>query len=145
MYRLKTEHCFDAAHFLANYQGKCHNIHGHHWRVVLEVEGSELQQDVQHNGMLVDFSDLKHDLRAVVDSFDHTLIVERGTLSQPLLDLLRQDDFSVTEIDIRPTAENFAKLFYDRLTELGYTVCSCAVYETPTNYASYTAENGEKS
>ena len=37
MYTLKTEHSFDAAHFLYGYEGKCSNIHGHRWRVVLEV------------------------------------------------------------------------------------------------------------
>ena len=29
MYYLKTEHSFDSAHFLAGYEGKCRNIHGH--------------------------------------------------------------------------------------------------------------------
>ena len=33
MYYLKAEASFDAAYFLAHYQGKCHNIHGHHWIV----------------------------------------------------------------------------------------------------------------
>ncbi len=140
MYRLKTEHTFDAAHFLADYKGKCHNIHGHHWRVVLEIQGEALCQDDQRRGMLVDFGDLKHDLRAVVDSFDHTLIIEKGTVSDDLLTLLRREDFSVTEIAVRPTAENFAKLFFDKLTSMGYPVSCCAVYETPTNYAEYTGE-----
>ena len=37
MYYLKTEHSFDSAHFLAGYEGKCRNIHGHEWRVVIEI------------------------------------------------------------------------------------------------------------
>ena len=43
MYTLKTEHSFDAAHFLYGYEGKCSNIHGHRWRVVAEVSSDELE------------------------------------------------------------------------------------------------------
>ena len=38
MYSVRTEGSFDAAHFLANYQGKCRNLHGHRWRVIIEVK-----------------------------------------------------------------------------------------------------------
>lgn len=65
MYILKTEHSFDAAHFLYGYDGKCSNIHGHRWRVVLEVCTEDLQEDGQNRGMYVDFGDLKRDLRNV--------------------------------------------------------------------------------
>ncbi len=143
MYRLKTEHSFDAAHFLANYQGKCHNIHGHHWRVVLEAEGAELNSDTQQDGMLVDFGILKQDLRSVVNEFDHTLIVESGSLSPALCELLRREDFSVTEVPFRPTAERFARYIFDRMTACGYSVYRCMVYETETNCAEYLREGGE--
>ena len=141
MYRLQTEHSFDAAHFLPNYEGKCHNIHGHHWRVVMEIQGRQLQTDRQQDGMLVDFSSLKHDLREAVDAMDHTMIIQRGSLPAALCDALRAQDFSLTEVDFRPTAENFAKYFYDTLTALGYPVYSCSVYETPVNCAQYFGED----
>jgi len=38
MYQLTTEHSFDSAHFLAGYDGKCGNLHGHRWRVLLTVQ-----------------------------------------------------------------------------------------------------------
>ena len=37
MYILKTEASFDSAHFLAGYDGKCSNLHGHRWKIILEV------------------------------------------------------------------------------------------------------------
>ena len=141
MYRLQTEHSFDAAHFLADYEGKCHNIHGHHWRVVLEIQGSRLHTDRQQNGMLVDFSSVKHDLREAVDALDHTFILERGSLPPALCEALRGELFSLTEVDFRPTAENFAKYFYDKLSACGYPVYSCSVYETPVNCAQYFGED----
>lgn len=57
-YILKTEHSFDAAHFYTDMK-KCSNIHGHRWRVVLEVCTEDLQEDGQNRGMYVDFGDLK--------------------------------------------------------------------------------------
>ena len=50
MYTLKTEHSFDAAHFLYGYEGKCSNIHGHRWRVVAEVSSDELETTGQNRG-----------------------------------------------------------------------------------------------
>ena len=65
MYTLKTEHSFDAAHFLYGYEGKCSNIHGHRWRVVAEVSSDELETTGQNRGMYVDFGDLKKDLKEI--------------------------------------------------------------------------------
>ena len=59
MYILKTEASFDSAHFLAGYNGKCSNLHGHRWKIVLEVQTEELKEDDQHKGMYVDFGELK--------------------------------------------------------------------------------------
>ena len=63
MYSLKTNSSFDSAHFLAGYEGKCRNLHGHRWTVEVEVGGEKLMQDGQTRGMVVDFGDLKKDLR----------------------------------------------------------------------------------
>ena len=41
-------------------------------------------------------------------------------------------------VDFRPTAESFAKYFYDRgVKEIGYDVKLAKVYETPNNMAAY--------
>ena len=63
MFVLSCESSFDAAHFLTNYDGKCSNIHGHRWRVVLEITGNP------DNGMVVDFNLIKKDLKELCDYF----------------------------------------------------------------------------
>ena len=141
MYYLKAEASFDAAHFLAHYQGKCHNIHGHHWIVELRISGTQLQTSAQEYGMLVDFSQLKHDLKQIADEMDHTLIYETGTLRDATRAALEEDGFALTEVPFRPTAEHFAKYFFDRMTDRGYTVAEATVYETPNNCASYTGKD----
>lgn len=89
MYILKTEASFDSAHFLAGYDGKCSNLHGHRWKIILEVQAEELKDDIQHKGMYVDFGELKKDLRDLADSMDHALIIEKNSLKETTLEALK--------------------------------------------------------
>ncbi len=140
MYNIATEASFDAAHFLKNYEGKCSNIHGHRWRVVIGTGAESLQENVHLEGMVTDFRDLKSDLSEVVEQLDHTLIYEKDSLDSEIKELLQKEGFELTEVEFRPTAENFSKYFYDLMKVRGHNVTSAAVYETPTNYASYSEE-----
>ncbi|MFZ5967033.1 MAG: 6-carboxytetrahydropterin synthase QueD [Bacillota bacterium] len=137
MYILKTKHSFDSAHFLSGYKGKCANIHGHRWEVEIEVQSMDLVNGGQCDGMIVDFSDLKGDLREVVDHLDHALIVQEGTMRKETLEHLLFDGFKVISLPFRPTAENLAYYFFQRILERGYDVKKVTVYETPTNAAVY--------
>ncbi len=137
MYYITTETSFDAAHFLKGYEGKCKNIHGHRWRVVVKIQSDELLKDKQHNGMIVDFKELKNALKELTEKFDHTFIFEKDSLKNELIELLRNENFELSEVEFRPTAENFSKYFYDYLTNKGYQVAETIVYETPNNMASY--------
>ena len=67
MYMLRTEQSFDAAHFLKDYDGKCSNIHGHRWRVVVSIRAEKLSTEQQTKGMILDFSDLKKALKSICD------------------------------------------------------------------------------
>lgn len=133
MYIVRTEESFDSAHFLANYDGKCRNVHGHRWRVVLEVASEALDE----GGMVVDFTDLKRELKEFVDGLDHALIVERNALRYETLKALQEEKFKLVEVDFRPTAENFAKYFYEAFRAKGYSMRAVEVYETPNNVARY--------
>lgn len=137
MYSLKTEYSFDSAHFLSGYNGKCSNIHGHRWRVIIEVMSNKVESEGQTRGMIVDFGILKEDVKRETDYFDHSLIIEKNTLKPKTLEALDEEGFKIVTVDFRPTAENFAKYFYDKFASLGYIVRRSTVYETPNNCAEY--------
>lgn len=137
MYQLTTEHSFDSAHFLVGYDGKCGNLHGHRWRVLLTVQSETLREDRQQKGMCVDFAELKKDLRTELDALDHVLIIEQGSLRESTMKALQEEKFQVVEMPFRPTAENFARYFYELFTLKGYPVAKVEVYETPNNSAVY--------
>lgn len=137
MYILKTEHNFDSAHFLAGYEGKCGNIHGHRWKVEIEVQSETLVKEGQLEGMVVDFGDLKKDLKEIVDYYDHALIVQEKTMREETLNCLIQDGFKIIQVNFRPTAEQFSAFFFKKMKNKGYNVRRTLVYETPTNCAVY--------
>ncbi len=137
MYFLTAEAEFDGAHFLFGYDGKCSNLHGHRWKVVLKVQSKDLQSEGQQRGMVVDFGDIKQMLKTETDYFDHTFIYEKGTLKNKTIEALNEEDFLLREVEFRPTAENFSKYFYEKFEKSGIDIAEVTVYETPNNCASY--------
>ncbi len=87
--------------------------------------------------MVVDFGDLKKYLRAMLEEFDHALIIEKNSMRELTLQCLIEDGFKVIEVEFRPTAENFAKYFYERMCTEGFEMYQVTVFETPINAATY--------
>lgn len=64
---------FEAAHRLPRHPGKCRELHGHSYRLVVAVE-RPLDPD---SGMVIDFGDLKQLVRReAVEPLDHRLVNE---------------------------------------------------------------------
>jgi len=124
---------FEAAHRLHNPTksdewnrrvfGKCNNIHGHghNYMVEVVVEG-EVDPET---GYLIDMKDLKSILRKkVISEVDHRHL----NIEVPWLE------------NIIPTAENLARIFFERVvSELptDVSLASITVHETNQNSASY--------
>ena len=137
MYGLKTEYGFDSAHFLTDYYGKCENLHGHRWKVEVEVSQEELQKEGTMRDMVLDFGEFKRIVRSTIDELDHTFLVEEGSLKPTTIQALEEEGFSLTILPFRTTAENLAHYFADRLTEQGLPISQVSVWETPMNCAIY--------
>ncbi|MDE5863033.1 MAG: 6-carboxytetrahydropterin synthase [Lachnospiraceae bacterium] len=137
MYTLQTSADFDSAHFLKGYEGKCSNIQGHRWLVEVTVTSEDVEEEGQIRGMIVDFKTLKEDLRKLADELDHSLVIERDSLMRKTKEALDEEGFRIVELPFRPTAENLAEYFFDKMEELEYQVMLVKVYETPNNCAGY--------
>jgi 6-pyruvoyltetrahydropterin/6-carboxytetrahydropterin synthase len=66
-YTVFKETDFAAAHFLAQYHGKCEMLHGHNYRVRIYVGAEQLDPE----GMVIDFAMLKAALMQVINRLDH--------------------------------------------------------------------------
>lgn len=137
MYYLTAKADFDSAHFLLGHKGKCSNLHGHRWTIVAKIAGESLIETGEATGMILDFADFKKILRRLADDLDHKLIVEQDSLKPATLTALASEDFAIVTVDFRPTAENFAKYFYDKLKEHHLPIYEVSLYETPDNCAIY--------
>lgn len=137
MYYIRSEGSFDSAHFLKGYAGKCSNLHGHRWKVTAELRAQKLSREEQTRGMVLDFGDLKKVLKGMCDDLDHCLIYESGSLKAGTIEALKEENFRLVEVPFRPTAENFARYFYEEIKAAGFAVSRVEVYETPTNCAVY--------
>ena len=136
MFEPTTDAYFDSAHFLADYYGKCENLHGHRWKVTVGISG-DLGKSGTERGMVCDFGSFKKTVRRIVGEFDHTFLVEDGTLKPGTISALKSEGFSLKILPFRTTAENLAHHFYEVLKEEGFNVSFVEVAETPNNRARY--------
>ena len=119
MYELIVKSHFDAAHALRGYPGECRNLHGHTWDVEVTVGGESLDEI----GIVYDFKALKDDLAAVLDDYDHAYLNDVAPFDQQ-----------------SPTAENLARVIYERLAETvdpRVSVKEVAVWESPIAKLTY--------
>ncbi|MDQ7094008.1 6-carboxytetrahydropterin synthase QueD [Desulfosporosinus sp. PR] len=122
MFQVCVQMHFDAAHFIRGYNGKCANLHGHRWDIVVCIEGNELDQ----LGMLVDFSEVKKTIRQTLDVLDHRLLNDLPAFGAE---------------GVNPTAEGLAQyLFADFQRNFNLKEKRLAwvkVFESPDAWAIY--------
>lgn len=124
---------FDAAHVLTNHGGQCKNLHGHTYRVIVEVaEGAE------DHDMVIDFKDLKQVIRDVIlERFDHAFIFDEASVSEcEIAAVIAKHGMRSVGLPFRSTAENLAHYFFKELSAR-VNVASVKVYETPESCAEY--------
>lgn len=138
--RLTKRFTFEMAHALPAYQGKCHNIHGHSYKLYATVEGEPSLIDGSPDGMILDFGRIKEIVQQhIVDRFDHALVLPRQ-----MSDTASPDNelggfaAKIIWVDFTPTTENllihFAHLLEHAFPE-GSRLQALKLYETETSCA----------
>lgn len=139
MFKIRSEVQFDMAHYLSGYQGKCANIHGHRYRLVVTFSSEDLHTDGQLRDMVEDFTVVKKALKEIGEAFDHKLVIEDNEEGSRLCREL--EEYAVVLVPYRPTAERMAQYIYHRLQEKGLSVTEVELFETPTNSCIYSEED----
>jgi 6-pyruvoyltetrahydropterin/6-carboxytetrahydropterin synthase len=136
MFRVTREIEFCYGHRLLNYDGKCRHLHGHNGVAVIAIEGSQLD----HRGMLVDFSDIKSAVSTWIDvNLDHRMLLRRD---DPLAPMLQEMGEPLYLLDENPTAENIARLIYVESKKLALPapIVEVRLWETPKCFATYSGD-----
>ncbi|HPN72605.1 MAG TPA: 6-carboxytetrahydropterin synthase QueD [Candidatus Omnitrophota bacterium] len=118
MYTVSVESRFSSAHNLRGYKGKCEDLHGHNWKVRLTVFSAELD----HLGMVCDFTVLKDVLKKAIESLDHKYLNEAEYFKS-----------------VNPTSENIARYVFEEVSRIKpeLNVKKVKVWETETSSATY--------
>ena len=131
MFRVTKEIHFCYGHRLLNYAGKCRNLHGHNGKAVITLEAASLDA----LGMVVDFSEIKRVVGKWIDeTLDHRMLLNEADPIIP--ELVRQGEPFVT-LDANPTAENIARLIFERAAGSGMPVTEVTLWETESSFATY--------
>jgi 6-pyruvoyltetrahydropterin/6-carboxytetrahydropterin synthase len=69
----KEQHVFSAAHFITFNGDVCERLHGHNYRVAVEVEGP-----LDENQYVIDFIALRDELKSLTDELDHRVLLPTG-------------------------------------------------------------------
>ncbi len=107
---VSRDFCFEAAHRLENYDGKCETMHGHSWKLRVTVRGA-----VGADGLAFDFNKLEREVKEhVLSVLDHTYLNDHLSL---------------------PSAEGVAMWVWERLSHL--PLAEIRVWETPDCVVTY--------
>ena len=132
MTTVTKEMTFDAAHMLSGHSGKCRNLHGHTYRMEVEVRG-----EPDESGMVLDFFELKRMMQEVADGFDHAFLYDgRSEKERGLAAVLERDGLKTVRLPFRTTSENLARHFFE-LFKNHFAVSAVRIRETPTSCAEY--------
>lgn len=120
MYELSVEIGFASAHQLRGYKGKCEKLHGHNWKVQVNVTAERLNE----LDLAIDFHELKRIANEVVSPLDHAFL---------------NDIFPFTEKN--PSSENIAKWIYESMKKKingdNIRMSAVTVWESDSASASY--------
>lgn len=144
---------WEMAHVLENHNGLCKNLHGHNYRMLVEVKrlGEEVAEETKTSveGMVVDFKDLGLFVNeTVIEFFDHSFCYNEANAvnSAIALFLVKTIKQKIAPMPYRVTAENIAKFCYEKLQKLfvsrkiNIRVSNITIYENDFSSSTYRGE-----
>lgn len=161
----------DMGHRVTNHDGKCKSLHGHRYKIVVDIRGN-LHAGGAQEGMVLDYSIIKRVLMEKIDAqFDHGTALwsedplvahELGPIYENLRVKAAQHGYFASPIGWKwgklvlmhkvPTAENLAELWFNivsdeiekYLHDFDSRLYAVTVWETPNCSATYKYVNPDE-
>lgn len=105
---ISKEFHWEMGHRLPNHDGACKNVHGHSYRMQVEIEG-----DLNADGMVIDFHDISAAVKPLVAELDHAFLCEEA--DEEMLRFLRAHNMKRVVVPWPSTVENICRLFAQEL------------------------------
>ncbi len=130
--KIAKEFRWEMGHRLLCHSGKCFNLHGHSYRMQVEVTSDNLI-----NGMIMDYYDLKKSVEPLVEALDHSFMINKK--DEKLLETIEKLKTKKVVVDFETTAENICNYVLDYIREAGLPEhikeVKVKIFETSTSYA----------
>ena len=130
--RIAKEFRWEMGHRLPEHFDKCRNIHGHSYKMLIELEG-----ELQSNGMVMDYYDLKKIIKPLIENLDHAFLVYKE--DKEIIEFLDRMKSKKVIVDFQSTVENICKYFLKEINKIDFPAnikqVKVRVYETHDDYA----------
>lgn len=137
--KIAKDFYWEMSHRLPYHEGPCRNIHGHSYKVRIEVAG-----EPRDDGMILDYYDLKILFLPIIEMLDHSFVVDKGDTI--MIDFLKENKLKYHIIEKFTTAEHLAEYIYNLINpELRrkyphISEMTIRLYETDDVYAEVTEQ-----
>jgi 6-pyruvoyltetrahydropterin/6-carboxytetrahydropterin synthase len=132
--KIAKEFRWEMGHRLPEHFGNCKNIHGHSYKMIVEIEG-----EVNPSGMIMDYYDLKKAVKPVIEKLDHAFMVnENDNLIIEFLDKVKSKKVVV---GFQSTVENICSYIISNIKNsfpANVSTLRVRIYETYDDYAEQT-------
>lgn len=130
--KIAKEFKWEMGHRLPEHFGLCKNIHGHSYKMIVELEG-----DLNEQGMIIDFYDLEKIINPLVEELDHAFMVNKN--DKVVMEFLEKMNSKKVAVDFDSTVENICTYISRRVVtgNLPSNIknITVRVYETADAYA----------
>ncbi len=131
--KIARQFFWEMGHRLPFHAGGCANIHGHSYKLWVELEGVS-----DENGMVMDYGEMKRLVRPLIERLDHAFLCDDR--DEIMKSFLSATQFKVLYVPFTSTAENIAGFLADELWSLfgllpGIHALRLRLQETDHSYA----------
>ena len=130
--KIAKEFRWEMGHRLQCHKGKCINLHGHSYKLLVEFTG-----DVETNGMILDYFVVKEIVAPIVEELDHSVVISKNDLE--LIEIIKKINSAYVIIDYETTAENLCHYFLEKIKKKNLpkniTEIMVKIFETENTYA----------
>ena len=135
--KIGKEFRWEMGHRLPDHFGNCKNIHGHSYKMIVEIEG-----DVNSDGMVIDYYELKKIVDPIVNRLDHAFLVYEE--DKDIVDFLQKMNSKTVIVDFQSTVENICEYFLKEIMKTKFpgnvNKIAVRIYETEDDYAENSIE-----
>jgi 6-pyruvoyltetrahydropterin/6-carboxytetrahydropterin synthase len=130
--KIAKEFRWEMGHRLPEHFGKCKNIHGHSYKMIIRLEG-----DLDKSGMVMDYYDVKKIIEPIIERLDHAFMVHED--DKEVISFLEKMNSKMVVLEFHSTVENICIYFLNEIKKIDFPESvkwvSVRIYETADDYA----------